>query len=151
MHLAEAVLHYSAPGVPNPNPFTKYDNIVRRPRQCTQQTKCIALNCPFKEFPSGNNTDCMVVSQLRNRFSDELPRIDNRNDDNLKFFNFGFEGRSFTSAINGRNFLLPASPYQTYRGEYDRDVNDNRTCLYIQSYRTKMYLCRKDFKHIESE
>ena len=36
VHLAEAVLHYVAPGVPNPNPFTKYDNVVRRPRQCTQ-------------------------------------------------------------------------------------------------------------------
>ena len=136
VHVAEAILHYTAQGVPNPNPFTRYDNVIRIPRPCTQQTKCIALNCPFKEFPSGYNTNCMVVSQLRNRFSDKLPRIDNRDSDNLKFFNFGFEGQSFTSAINGRNFLSPASPYQTYRGEYDLDVNDNRTCQSCNSKTT---------------
>ena len=135
VHLAEAVLHYAAPGVPNPNSFI-YDNVITRPRQCTQQAKCIALNCPFKEFPAEYNTDCMVVSQLRNRFSNELPRIDNRNSDNLKFFNFGFEGQSSTSAINGRNFLPPASPYQTYPGEYDRDVKDNRTCQSCNSQTT---------------
>lgn len=31
VHLAEAILHYTAPGVPTPNPFAMYDNIVRRP------------------------------------------------------------------------------------------------------------------------
>ena len=136
VHLAEAILHYTAPGVPNPNPYTMYDSVSRRPRQCTQQARCIALNCPFKEFPTAYNTDCMVVSQLRNRFSDKLPRIDNRNSDNLKFFNFGFEGQSLTSAINGRNFLSPASPYQTYPGEYDLDVNDGRTCQSCNSETT---------------
>ena len=134
VHLAEAILHYT--GASNPDPFTMYDNVDRRPRQCTQQTKCIALNCPFKEFPSGYNTNCMAVSQLRNRFSDKLPRIDNRDSNNLKFFNFGFEGQSFTSAINGRNFLSPASPYQTYLGEYDLDVSDGRTCQSCNSETT---------------
>ena len=137
VHAAEAVLHYTAPGALNPNPLTRYDNVRSRPRLCTQQAKCIALNCPFKKFPSDYNIDCMVVSQLRNRFSDKLPRIDNMDSDNLKFFNFGFEGQSFTSAINGRNFLSPPSPYQTYRGEYDRDVNDNRTCQSCNSETTR--------------
>lgn len=137
IHTAEAILHYTASGAPNPNPFTMYNDIDRRPRQCTEQARCIALNCPFKEFPSSYYTDCMVVSQLRNRFSDKLPRIDNMDSDNLKFFNFGFEGQSLTSAINGHNFLSPPSPYQTYSGEYDRDVNDNRTCQYCNSETTR--------------
>ena len=138
VHTAEAILHYTTPGVPNPNPFTMYDNVVSRPRQCTEQARCLALNCPFKEFPSGYYTDCMVVSELINRFSDDsaLPRIDNMDSDNLKFFNFGFEGQSSTSSINGRNFLPPPTPYQTYCGEYDRDVNDGLTCQSCNSETT---------------
>lgn len=96
VHVAEAILHYTAPGVPDPSPFTMYNNvmIMNRPRQCTAQARCSTLNCPFKEFPSRYYTDCVVVSQLRNRFSESLPRIDNMDSNRLKFFNFGFESRA---------------------------------------------------------
>ena len=136
-HTAEAILHYLIPGVPDPNPFTMYDNVLTVTRQCADRSRCVALNCPFKEFPQNFYTDCMVVSQLRNRFSDDLPKINNMDSNRLKFFNFGFEGQSSTSAINGRNFLPPPTPYQTFSGEYDRDVSDNLTCQQCSSETTK--------------
>ena len=133
VHSAEAVLHYTVPSVPDPNPFSLYGNVIRKPRNCTKQSMCTAVNCPFKEFPSSYYTTCMAVSQLRNRFSTDLPRIDNMDSNRLKFFNFGFEGQSSTSAINGRNFLSPSTPYQTYSGEYGRDVKDGLTCQQCNS------------------
>lgn len=125
-HTAEAVLHYSTPGV-LPTQFT-YDNVANIARQCTQQLMCMALNCPFAKFPPTYYTSCLTISTLRNRFSDDLPRIDIMDSNRLKFFNFGFEGQSSTSAINGRNFRLPPTPYQTYPNEYNDDVEKGRTC-----------------------
>ena len=138
VHSAEAILHYTDPGVSDPNPFNMYSNVRRSPRSCTEQSRCIALNCPFKEFPSMFNTDCMIVSELRNRFSKDLPRIDHTDSERIKFFNFGFEGQSSTSAINGRNFLPPPTPYQTYRGEYDSDVKEGLTCQQCNSNTTNI-------------
>ena len=136
-HTAEAVLHYSIPAVEDPNPFLMYSNVANETRQCTEQSRCVALNCPFKEYPQNYYTDCETVSQLRNRFSEDLPRIDNTDSNRLKFLNFGFEGQSSTSAINGRNFLSPASPYQTYMGEYMRDADANLTCQQCNSETTE--------------
>ena len=85
VHSAEAILHYTALGVLDPNPFNLYSDVNRMPRQCTQQSMCSAYNCPFLEFPSSYNTTCMAVSQLRNRFSTDLPKIDNMDSNRLKF------------------------------------------------------------------
>ena len=130
-HTAEAVLHYSTPGV-TPNQFT-YDNVVNMARQCTQQSQCTALNCPFERFPPSYYTRCITISTLRNRFSDALSRIDNMDSNRLKFFNFGFEGQSSTSAINGRNFLPPPTPYQTHPNEFNDDMNNGDTCQQCNS------------------
>lgn len=137
VHSAEAILHYTRSGIPSPNAFSMYDNVVSLPRTCTALNRCVALNCPFMEFPSDFYTDCTIVSQLRNRFSPDLPRIDHTDSERLKFFNFGFEGQSSTSAINGRNFLPPPSPYQTYRGEFERDEGEGLTCQQCNSRTTK--------------
>lgn len=84
-------------------------------------------------FAPSNFTDCIIVDQLISLFpSDEkdLPKLSVSGDDRLKFFNFGFEGQSSTSAINGRNFLPPPTPYQVYKGQYNEDVMDEsvNTC-----------------------
>ena len=80
----------------------------------TAQARCSALNCPLKEFPSRYYTDCVVVSQSRNQFSEGLQRIDNMHSNCLKFFNFGFKGQSFTSAINICHFQLDIKELQTF-------------------------------------
>ncbi|MCG8625792.1 MAG: multicopper oxidase domain-containing protein [Proteobacteria bacterium] len=45
---------------------------------------------------------------------------------NANFLNFGFAGNNLTSAINGRNFILPSTPYQTYPGRYKCDQENNK-------------------------
>lgn len=59
----------------------------------------------------------------------ELPNIAVIKAANIKFLNFGFAGDSLTSAINGRNFILPSTPYQIYPGHYEQDRDNNeQTC-----------------------
>jgi len=127
-HLAEAILHYE--GAEEPDPWNKYVDIKDRKRTCSWRRKCSALNCPFKEFPYSMHTSCIHLDQIEafSRSGDEEeevpPHLLPADDDNQLFFNFGFEGRSLTSAINGFNFHLPTTPYQTYCDQYDADLNN---------------------------
>ena len=131
IHTAEAILHYE--GATPPDPRNLYSDIATIPTRCNDSNQCVALNCPFRSYPPSQFTSCIVIDELRSLFpSDEsdLPKLDVSGEDRLKFFNFGFEGQSFTSAINGRNFLPPPTPYQVYEGQYDDDLRDKsvNTC-----------------------
>ena len=123
-HIAEAVLHYStAPSKPAPERL--YDNVQQQNRDCTKKDMCKAINCPVKEFPHGLNITCIHLTDLTALFpskGSETPRIPRPAE--VEFLNFGFAGDSFTSAINGRNFILPATPWQTYPGSFDKDKNN---------------------------
>ena len=116
-HTAEAVLHYNT--TDDPDPKSLYASVRQDDRDCTQQNPCIAINCPVKEFPRGLYIECVQLNDLKallpNKES-ELPQIPAAE---TKFLNFGFAGESFTSAINGQNFILPATPWQTYPGRFD--------------------------------
>ena len=137
-HMAEAILHYE--GAEKLNPWNKYVDIPVRPRKCSLFQWCRAVNCPFERFPRNMFTRCIHLDELSAFIppdDDPAPRVPciiNKSDLNLLFFNFGFEGRSDTSAINGMNFHLPATPYQTYCDQYERDQNskggddDSRLC-----------------------
>ena len=133
-HSAEAILNYG--GSPLPTIANRYtdNNIIYQPtsNRCTSSNTCIALNCPFKSYPEMEYIKCMSVDKLTALYSMEeskLPTLD-VDKNRLFFFNFGFEGQSSTSAINGINFLPPATPYQTNPGQYDADVRDStkNTC-----------------------
>lgn len=131
IHTAEAILHYE--GATRPDPRNLYRDIAAVPTRCSDSNQCVALNCPFRLFPPSWFTSCVIIDELRSLFpSDErdLPKLDVSGEDQLKFFNFGFEGQSSTSAINGRNFLPPPTPYQVYEGQYDKDLKDEsvNTC-----------------------
>ena len=133
IHTAEAILHYKGATTPDPRNQYGFSNVPQNLRSCSESDRCIALNCPFRLYPRSQFTDCIIIDQLRSLFpSDEinLPKLDISGEDRLKFFNFGFEGQSFTSAINGRNFLPPPTPYQVYQGQYDKDLMDEsvNTC-----------------------
>lgn len=125
-HMAEGILHYMGANQTNPN--NKYTDIRERRRTCTRRRRCTAVNCPFKAFPAEMNTDCLHLDKLRARVPHSTPRIlrPRDKDNDLRFFNFGFEGVSSTSAINGMNFKLPTTPYQTYCDQYDNDVRSNK-------------------------
>ena len=124
-HSTEAILHYETAawdqeaGIPS----TAYQSISSASprRDCTVGPRCKAVNCPFKNFHSSYGIDCINVDafQLLLRTpADELPKAFPTNN-HLFFFNLNFEGESFTSAINGRNFVLPPFPPLTQNVEFE--------------------------------
>ena len=135
-HTAEAILHYVQAEYPlDPEDLYTSSNLNTIRRSCSD-SECVTLNCPFKAYLSSENTRCIIINELTSLFDSkvsDLPRLqpimDNTND-RIKFFNFGFEGQSTTSAINGRNFLPPPTPYQLYCGQYGEDDRgtDVNTC-----------------------
>lgn len=123
-HTAEGILHYTH--AEKITPDNKYTNVLARPRKCKPYKQCLAVNCPFKAFPRRASTQCLHLDKLKaKQFAKDpslRPRILPASDkENLKFFNFGFEGMRSTSAINGMNFKLPTTPYQTYCDQYEDD------------------------------
>ena len=123
-HTAEAVLHYNTTEAPDPK--TRYDNVQQQNRECTEQNPCTAINCPVKEFPRGLHIECVQLNGLKALFPSKESELPNIEAADTSFFNFGFAGNSLTSAINGRNFILPSTPYQTYPGSYKYDQENNK-------------------------
>ena len=122
-HSALAVLKYSTAPIDWTN---RYSGVTSSSRDCTQQP-CVVLNCPFR---NDTNYFCIHLTDLTPLIplsNEDLPEF-TTTADNVKFFNFGFEGESTTSAVSGRNFQLPITPYQTNCGQFardQRDTNDN--------------------------
>jgi FtsP/CotA-like multicopper oxidase with cupredoxin domain len=126
-HTAEAVLHYTK--AKTPNSTRRYSNVQQQNRGCTKLNPCKAVNCPMKEFPRGLYIDCIQLNSLKALFPSKESELPNTEAADTRFLNFGFAGNSLTSAINGRNFILPPTPYQTYPGRYDYDqINNNQVC-----------------------
>ena len=126
---AEAILSYEKSEVPS----SSYEGIATRSKtvkqRCTGGTKCKALNCPFKNFPSEYNIDCFHITnlQLLTDYSEELPKIADDNYSRL-FFNFAFEGASQTSAVNARNLKLPSAALALLDEEKLEDIKVKEFC-----------------------
>ena len=134
-HLAEAILHYGDEGgIPSNG---QYQNIANEAESndkwCRMNKGCVAVNCPFENFPSQYGiTNCISVDKLRvlpNTVSEADPMVYTTDEDKTIFFNFGFEGDSSTSTINGRNFRFPSEPPQlTNNRPIPSACNDNIRC-----------------------
>ena len=127
-HSTEAILHYeTAPGDGEAGiPSTMYESIsIASPRRdCTVGPRCRAVNCPFQNFHSSYGIDCINVDAfqlLLETPSAELPQAYATNNQ-LFFFNLNFEGESSTSAINGRNFILPPFPPVAQNMEFEENA-----------------------------
>lgn len=108
---AQGVLRYGE-GAPL---STEYAAILgASQRSCTQESRCTALNCPFRAYSSSRNIECIPVTQLRLLFdtpSGDLPTSPVADE---LFFNFAANGRwGKTPAVNGRNFVFPSGSLQT--------------------------------------
>lgn len=130
-HMAEAILHYTGADVPSP--ASNYSEVTSERRTCSPDDKCVAANCPFKEFPASFGIDCIHIHQFRSLEDEEgkeLPtlEVDEGCTDCVHFLNFGFDGRGRTSSINARNFILPPTPYMSYPEQYELDLNSKKTC-----------------------
>ncbi len=100
-HRGYAVLHYDGASDTLPSDFDdSYDPLTR----CTPSSSCLALNCPFKNYPADLNIQCIHVGQLELTSREPVP-----NDDvsSTAFLNFGF---SRGPSVNDRTFEFPQSP-----------------------------------------
>ena len=140
-HVAEAILHYKQPGEeddPDVNvTSTQYQEIKDNspPIRCTNDAKCKAVNCPFKEFHESYNITCVNVQNLtllEPTPPGELPNANPKDPEKCPncthFINFNFEGETETSSVNGRSFLLPSFPPQTQHAQFEEnDITCNLT------------------------
>ena len=119
-HFGEAILHYSGSEQPR---STDYENIPSNPRKCTQAAPCRMLNCPFGEFHSSYNIECISVDTLRlvtatpgSEMPDDMPTV-------TSFMNLaGFAARNKPiSSINDIHFMLPEYPLATHYNKNDKD------------------------------
>ena len=114
-HSAEAILRYSTSSILTPDQaFTTYhrtDNIGSSPITCSQSTRCLAVNCPFKKFPDSYYIDCLQINQLTplNPIANEQ-ELPMSSPDRTLFLNFAFEGPRGDDSINGRSMMLPSYP-----------------------------------------
>ena len=124
-HVAEAILHYKQndESIDPEIPSTMYKDIKDHSPsiKCTSNTPCIAVNCPFEKFHYSYHIKCINVQSLtllEPTPHDELPAATTNCEGCTHFINFNFEGDSQTSAVNGRNFLLPSFPPQTQNKQF---------------------------------
>lgn len=143
-HSALAILNYGNTNEHNIDWRTGYSQVTSSPTECSATNQCTVLNCPFGVYRESAYKTCLHLTTLTPLFplnAEKLPKFNTTSDctDCLKFFNFGFEGESTTSAINGKNFQLPVVPYQTNCGQYDSDREDPNidTCTECQRLQPK--------------
>ena len=101
VHRAEAVLHYEG---------ADKSSIQHPPKTwtCTKRSKCLAVNCPFKQY--GDIMNCVNVDEFRSSFYPVDPRIYDYAE--TKFYGFGFDGDASitSSSVDGVNFRFPPRP-----------------------------------------
>ena len=102
-HRVYGVLHYEGASDILPDDFDdSYDPLMRCNPPAEQ---CFALNCPFENYPSSFNIQCISVVNLQLRTSEPVP---SGNVNPSLFLNFGFT--RVGASINGRAFTSPDSP-----------------------------------------
>ena len=146
-HIAEAILHYDT--TPEPD-STDYENIFNMysagsenctsenscetnyvDTTCTPEYTCLALNCPFKNYPSAFYINCMHINNLELLFpldESELPDVQVNAEDTV-FLNFAFAVSG--SAVNARNFVLPSSPLTVLNSSGLAAIEENEFCKYL--------------------
>ena len=127
---AIAILHYTGSDPPTP---LDYENIPSNLKNCTNDTHCVAVNCPFQGFHPVYNIDCVNVHQLELLYPTPDHELPSGEPDVEFIFNFAFENPERTSTINGRNFIFPSAALQTQTDELDEHYdkiacNLNDTC-----------------------
>lgn len=129
-HVAEAILQYKKPDEPAPKiESTEYESIKDNspPKQCTEDIKCLAVNCPFLEYHEDYNITCKNLPELKLLLPtppEELPESIPCSDDEdcRHFLNFNFNGKSFRASINGRSFVPPPAPPVTQKDTFDEQA-----------------------------
>ena len=129
-HSARAILMYG--NVNDLDWTTGYSNVPERERPCSSESPCNVLNCPFENYPTEYNLNCISLTSLVGRTGtpeSEIPRYppDPNCTDCEHFLNFAFQGEDFDSSVNSKSFELPPLAYSTNCYEYEEEMNDNVT------------------------
>lgn len=129
-HTVEAVLHYN--GADEDEPTTKKE-------KCRAESPCIVLNCPYHNYPKGDNIRCVKMSEMKAPPDRNDPPPAFTNNSLEYFLNFAFPGtgiEKFTpGAVNGRKFEYPGvnSLFQNEQIESDydcakKDCGEDKIC-----------------------
>ena len=106
-HEVRAVLHYEGNDIPL---GPEYSNITEIQKTCTEESACIVVNCPFRDYHPTFNLSCVNVHQLKLFFPSSPEHIPSAEYDEQYFLNFAFEGVRRLSSINARTFISPVMP-----------------------------------------
>ena len=114
---AYSILYYKYANLPSWPIEINYSPTSR----CSSISPCVAVNCPFKQFPGMYGITCINVGDLE--LIDTKP-IPNDAVSESVFLNFGFGGIESVegSAINGRHFETPPSPLISHYGDLDDTI-----------------------------
>ena len=127
-HRSYAIVKYSdATDLTTWPPDIDYDPTVDR--DCYSDNSCIALNCPFRNYPPGYNITCVNVDSFQLRRPIAVP---NNDVSESVFLNFGFEPVLGGPSVNGRHFTFPPSPPVTQWEDLNRPGNMADFCEYTQ-------------------
>lgn len=125
-HRSYAIVKYN-----DATPLTTWPlNITYDPtvdRECYSTDSCVALNCPFRDYPS-EKIRCVNVDAFQLRRPVGVP---NNDVSSSVFLNFGFEP-ILGSAVNGRHFVFPPSPPVTQWDDLQVSGNTADICEYTQ-------------------
>ena len=129
-HSARAILTYG--NINDLDWTTGYSNVLERERLCSSEFPCNVLNCPFENYPTEYNLNCISLTSLVGRTGtpeSEIPRYppDPNCPDCEHFLIFAFQGKNFQSSVNSKSFELPSLAYSTNCYEFEEEENDNVT------------------------
>ncbi|XP_064605204.1 uncharacterized protein LOC135470287 [Liolophura sinensis] len=124
-HTLEAILHYDGAPV-NMDPTSQ-------PANCTMDSMCVVVNCPFTYYPMEDYTKCITFDSLR---SLEVQKTPLKSDGMFQeqFLNFAFPGNKWTpGSINGIAYQQPVVSALTQPHEIDTqctqdDCGEDKVC-----------------------
>ena len=128
-HEGLAILHYDRGSDIPKGPA--YANITNITKTCTEDEKCIAVNCPFRSYAPEYNITCRNVDTLRLQFPSPSDLLPSETPDIEHVLNFAFEGPNGLSSINARAFLLPVTSPQIFPEKVDQSTlcKSEDTCM----------------------
>ncbi|XP_059146111.1 uncharacterized protein LOC131933346 [Physella acuta] len=100
-HISEAILRYTGAPIEEPNSTR---------RNCTEDDRCLVMNCPFTYYPKNDNITCLHLDDLAstNRTSAQPGSESKADSVEEVFLNFAFPGDAYTpGSVNGREFVVP--------------------------------------------
>ena len=151
VHIVEGILHYDT--TPEPD-STEYEEIFNMysiigkgdctidnscetnyvvNTTCTPEYTCLALNCPFKNYPPSFYINCIHVNELELLFpleESELPDVQVGEEETV-ILNFAFGGSGSSASINARTHVLPSSPLTGLNSSLLAAIEETEFCKYL--------------------